>query len=88
MAAQVVIMIGRKRSEQACAIASRGSIPRLRSASSAKSTIMMAFFLTIPTSSRMPKKAMRLNSVPVAINASRAPTPAEGRVDRMVKGWL
>ncbi len=31
---------------------------------------------------------MRLNSVPVAINARRAPTPADGRVERMVSGWL
>ena len=81
-------MIGRKRSAQARAIAARGSSPRVRSASRAKSTIMMAFFLTMPISSRMPRKAMRLNSVSVTIKASSAPTPAEGRVEMMVSGWL
>ena len=49
---------------------------------------MMAFFLTMPINSKIPRKAMRLNSVPVAIKASSAPTPAEGRVERMVSGWL
>ncbi len=33
-------------------------------------------------------KAIRLNSFPVAISASSAPTPAEGRVERIVRGWL
>ena len=86
MAAQVVIMMGLKRSRQACSIARSGSIPRVRSASSAKSTIMMAFFLTMPINSRMPRNAIRLNSVPVAISASNAPRPAEGRVESMVSG--
>ncbi len=86
MAAQVVIMMGLKRSEQACAMACKGSIPKVRSACSAKSTIMMAFFLTIPISKRIPRVAIKLNSVPVAIKASRAPSPAEGSVESMVSG--
>ena len=57
-AASVVIMIGRKRSSEACTIASRGDMPCTRSASSAKSIIMMAFFLTMPISSTMPISAI------------------------------
>ena len=51
-------MIGRKRSRQASKIASRGSMPCVRSASSAKSIIMMAFFLTMPISRITPISAM------------------------------
>ena len=32
--------------------------------------------------------AMTLNSMPQAIKASKAPPPAEGRVERMVSGWM
>ena len=41
-----------------------GALPSLRSASSAKSIIMMAFFLTMPISSTMPMMATTLRSVP------------------------
>ena len=47
-AARVVIIIGRKRSRQAWKIASSGGRLPLRCASRAKSTIMMAFFFTMP----------------------------------------
>ncbi len=47
-AATVVIRMGRKRSSAAWWMASVGDLPSLRSASSAKSIIMMAFFLTMP----------------------------------------
>ena len=57
-AASVVIMIGRKRSSAACRIASSGERPCLRSASSAKSIIRMAFFFTMPISSTMPMSAI------------------------------
>jgi hypothetical protein len=87
IAAMVVIMIGRKRSRQASKIASRGSALRAF-ASSAKSIIMMAFFLTMPISRITPISAMMLNSVWNSISASTAPTPAEGSVDRMVIGWM
>ena len=63
-----------------------GVMPSLRSASSAKLIIMMAFFCTIPMSRMMPIKAMTLKSLPQAERASNAPTPAEGSVDRMVTG--
>ena len=43
-----------------------GSCPSLRSASSAKSIIMIAFFLTMPISRMMPMTAIRLRSVPVS----------------------
>ena len=56
-AAIVVIMIGRKRIKHASTIASRGGFPSLRSASSAKSIIMIAFFFTRPTSMMIPTKA-------------------------------
>src|SRR5271156_2485853 len=61
-AAKVVIMIGRKRRRQASSIASRVSRPA-RSASSAKSTIMMAFFLTMPISNKTPIAAITVNWV-------------------------
>ncbi len=86
-AASVVIMIGRKRSSDASTIDSRGERPRVRSASSAKSIIMMAFFLTMPISSTMPISATNEKSMPTYISASSAPMPAEGSVVRMVKGW-
>ena len=83
----VVIRIGRKRSRQASWIAARGDLPCSRSASSAKSIIMIAFFFTIPISSTMPITAMMSRSRPLRIRASSAPTLAEGRVERIVTGW-
>ena len=59
-----------------------------RSASSAKSTIMMAFFLTMPISNKTPIAAMTVNSVSNGHNASAAPTLAENSVERMVSGWI
>ncbi|MNN98419.1 hypothetical protein D3C81_2178100 [compost metagenome] len=47
---------------------------------------MMAFFITMPTSSNRPIRAMRLSSEPLAQSASSAPTVAEGRVERTVSG--
>ena len=88
IAAIVVIMIGRKRSRHAWKIASRGAMPSLRSASSAKSIIMIAFFLTMPISRMMPMIAMIDRSLPESSSASSAPTPAEGSVDRIVTGWM
>jgi hypothetical protein len=82
----VVIMIGRNRSRHASYMASRGAFPSLRSASSAKSIIMIAFFFTMPISRMMPMIAMMERSLPVIISASSAPTPAEGSVDRIVTG--
>ena len=55
-AAIVVIMMGRKRTTQASVIAVGASFPDRRS-SMAKSTIMMPFFLTRPTSMMTPTKA-------------------------------
>ena len=85
-AASVVIIIGRKRSKQAWKMACCGLKPCSRSAASAKSTIMMAFFFTMPISSKIPIKAMMSNWLLNIINASKAPTPAEGSVERMVTG--
>ena len=69
-------------------MASTGVMPSLRSASSAKSIIMMAFFFTMPISSTMPISAMTLKSLRQMISASSAPTPAEGSVERIVIGWM
>ena len=49
---------------------------------------MMAFFLTMPISSTMPINAMTERSWRVTINASSAPTPAEGSVVKIVNGWM
>ena len=83
----VVIMIGRKRRRQASRIASSGRLPSSRSAWSAKSTIMIAFFFTRPISRNTPISAITLNSTPKTSSASSAPTPADGSVERMVIGW-
>ena len=88
MAAKVVIMIGRKRSSEAWRMASRLVQPCDRSASMAKSMIMIAFFLTMPISSTTPIMAMMLNSVLKMSNAATAPTPADGRVESTVRGWM
>ncbi|MOA37683.1 hypothetical protein D3C78_1593010 [compost metagenome] len=87
-AARVVIRIGRKRSSAAWWIAACGSMPWWRSASRAKSIIMIAFFLTMPISRMMPITAIIPRSLPDSSSASSAPTPAEGRVERMVIGWM
>ncbi|MNC89609.1 hypothetical protein D3C83_55720 [compost metagenome] len=63
-------------------------MPSLRSASSAKSIIMIAFFLTMPISRMMPMTAMMPRSVRAMSSASSAPTPAEGNVESMVIGWM
>ena len=85
-AAVVAIRIGRNRSRHAWYIASRGRMFSARSASSAKSTIRIAFFFTIPMSRRRPIIAMTLNSVRNSISANRAPTLADGSVDKIVIG--
>lgn len=54
----------------------------LRCASMAKSIIMIAFFFEIPISRMMPTMPSidRLN--PHRVSASKAPTPAGGKVER------
>ena len=54
----------------------------------AKSIMMMAFFLTMPISRMTPIMAIRSNWVWNISSASTAPTPADGRVERMVTGWI
>ena len=87
IAAKLVIMIGRKRLRQASRIASFASTPAA-CCPSAKSIIMMPFFLTMPISITMPMTAMTDKSMPANISAMRAPMPADGRPDRMVSGWI
>ena len=81
----VVIMIGRKRRRQASRMASRADAPRAR-ASMAKSTIMMAFFLTMPTRRMMPITAMIVSSVSNIHRTRSAPRLADGSPDRIVIG--
>ena len=59
-----------------------------RSAWSAKSIIMIAFFLTMPISRMMPIAAMMVNSVSNTFKAISAPTLADGSVERIVMGWM
>ena len=49
---------------------------------------MMAFFFTMPISMMMPTKPYRFNSMRKSKSVSSAPTPAEGRPDRIVSGWM
>ncbi len=49
---------------------------------------MIAFFFTMPMSRMMPISAMSDMSVRQTISASSAPTPAEGRLERIVIGWM
>ena len=86
-AAIVVIMIGRKRSRQARRMAAKASMPS-RCAAMAKSIIMIAFFFTMPISRMMPTMPSTDRLKPHRVSASRAPTPAEGRVERIVTGWM
>jgi hypothetical protein len=84
-AAIVVIMIGRNRIKQPSLIASSAVRPS-RSRTSAKSTIMIAFFFTIPISKMIPIMLMIDRSCPERKSASRAPTPADGSVEMIVNG--
>jgi hypothetical protein len=49
---------------------------------------MMPFFLTIPINRMIRIMPITERSKPAAHNASNAPTPADGNVERMVKGWI
>ena len=49
---------------------------------------MMAFFFTMPISSTMPTSATSERSMPHTISATSAPMPADGKVDKMVIGWI
>ena len=69
-------------------MASRAGRPSERWASSAKSIIMIAFFITMPMTRMMPMRAMTLRSSRAAKRARSAPTPAEGSVERIVTGWI
>ena len=61
-------------------------MPPSRSACSAKSIIIIAFFFTMPISSTMPMIEMTFRSSLNSISAIIAPTLAEGSVERIVIG--
>ena len=79
-------MMGRNRTLAASMMASRGDFPSVRSASSAKSIIMIAFFFTSPTSMITPTYAYTLSSVRKMTSVSSAPNPANGSPERIVNG--
>ena len=61
----------------------------LRSASRAKSIIMMAFFFTMPIKQQNADQSHHVQLVARQRSApSRAPTPAEGSVERIVIGCM
>ena len=66
----------------------RADRARRARACSAKSIIMIAFFLTMPISRMMPMNAMIVNSVSNSSSAISAPTLAEGSVEMIVSGWM
>ena len=61
-------------------------MPCSRSATKAKSIIMIAFFLTMPINKTRPMMAITVSSMSNSISASNAPMPAENSVDRIVIG--
>src|SRR6202140_5560927 len=61
---------------------------RCRSPTRAKSIIIIAFFFTIPTRRITPINAITEKSYPRAMRAKKAPTPAEGRAERISMGWM
>ena len=81
-------MMGRNRSSAALRTASAADRCSSRSAVMAKSTIMMPFFLTMPIRRITPIMATRLKSKPNNISVAIAPAPADGKVDRIVSGWM
>src|SRR5260370_36428 len=62
-------------------MASSGGFPSLRSASRAKSTIMMPFFFTMPMRRMMPMTAMTLSAMRQTLRERPGPRPAEGGVE-------
>ena len=79
-AAMVVIRIGRKRSRQAWWIASRGALAFDRArASSAKSIIMIAFFLTMPISRMMPMMPMMSRPAPAMMQREQRADAGRGQ---------
>ena len=72
---------------QASNMASSVFIPPSRSACSAKSIIMIAFFFTMPINNTMPIIEMTFRSCLNTMRASMAPTLADGSVEMIVSGW-
>ncbi len=68
----IVIRIGRRRSRLPSTSASVRDMPRRRRLLMC-STMTMPLFTTTPISTRMPMKAMMLNSVPVSQNSQNTP---------------
>ena len=88
-AASVVIMIGRKRSRQACTIASRGDMPCVALGLEREVDHHDRVLLHDAHQQHDADQRDRARGpCPASISASSAPTPAEGRVERIVNGWM
>ena len=87
-AAMLVIRMGRKRRRAAVTMASAGASDCWCSADRAKSIIRMVFFITTPTSRNRPNREIRFSSLSNTTSAISAPTPAEGKVERIANGWM
>ena len=83
--ATVVITIGRARFCPASMIAAERGCRR-RIASMANSTSMMAFFVTMPISIRMPIHTGVVSCLPVTSKASTAPPSDSGSENSIVRG--
>ena len=49
---------------------------------------MMPFFFTMPINRMIPMMPITSSGMPNSFNVSNAPSPAEGRVEMMVIGWI
>ena len=65
---------------------SSGDSPSSRSAAMAKSTIMMPFFFTMPIKRIRPMRLMSVKSMWNRYIINSAPSPADGKVERIVIG--
>ena len=81
----VVMTMGRARLRPASTMASLRGTPR-RISSTAKSTSMMAFLVTMPMSIRMPMTTGRLMGFDVRASATMAPPMENGSEKRIVTG--
>ena len=81
----VVMMIGRARLRPASTMASARLMP-CAICSTAKSTSMIAFLVTMPISIRMPMTTGRLIGLAVIASATMAPPTDSGSENRMVTG--
>ncbi len=86
-AVTVIASIGRNPARQPATIASEGKRRSWRSLRNAASTIMIALFEEMPTSTTIPTKATKDSSRLQASSASPPLSPANGNTAITVRGW-